>query len=106
VSDCIRQSKFKVGEDGTVLSKHPVEDCPLEIAIRDVPSEYQPVTDNSSVKIKVQPDIHKGHLAGDVVNVDCYAQNTESGRIKERQEVYNPDRERRSELRKNLNKHL
>ena len=105
-SDCIRQSKLKVGEDGTVLSEHPVEDCPLEIAIRDVPSEYQPVMDNSSVKVKVEPEVHKGRLAGDVVGVDCYAQNTESNRTKERQEVYDPDRERRSEIRKNLSKHL
>jgi len=105
-SGCIRQNQLTVSEDGTVFSEHPVEGCPLDIAIRDVPAEYQPISDKSSVKVKVHPDVHEGHFAGEVIGVDCYAQNTESERAKERQEAYNPDRERHSELRKNLNKHI
>ncbi len=105
-SDCIRQNEIKVAEDGTILSEHPAEDCPLNIAIRDVPAEFQPVTNNPSVKVRVRPEVHEGYLAGDVVDVDCFAQNTESERVKGRQEAKDPDRERRSELRKNLSKHL
>ena len=105
-SDCIRQSELRVSEDGPILSEHPANDCPLDIAIRDVPAEYQPVTDNPSVKVRVRPEVHEGYLAGDVVGVDCFAQNTESERVKGRQEAKDPDRERRTELRKNLSKHL
>ncbi|WP_152419174.1 hypothetical protein [Natrinema gari] len=106
-SYCIPQSELTHGKDGNLFLEHPAEDCPVDITIRDVPAEFQPIADNPSVKVKVRRDIHEGRLAGDVVGVDCFAQNTETARVERRQEAKDPDRGRKSEFMKNhLNKHL
>ena len=105
-SRCIPQSEFNEDESGVLSFEHPDEGCPLDIAIRDVPEKYEPVKDASSVKVKLRRDIYEGHLAGDVIGVDCFAQKTDTQRVKRRQEATDPDRERQTDFRENLSGHL
>ena len=103
---CVWTGDFNMTDDGVFYIEHPSDQYPGHLSVRTVPEKFEPISQHKSVKLKVIRDVYEGHVAADVTAVDCKKQNIESNQIKNRRDAANPDRERRSRIRGDVDSHI